>query len=134
MPEGSLTVTDCDFECTDMTAQSPISDEDNPELASRVIELLEGKWTVHVLFLMREGPVRLSDLRRSLPKASKKALTTSLRYLEAQQVVVRRDLSHNLLHVEYEILEEKALAIKALLAYLTDWSVSSKVMSPTSDE
>jgi DNA-binding HxlR family transcriptional regulator len=109
-----------------MTAQTTISYEGNAEHVSRVIELLRGKWTVHVLFLMRDRPVRLSDLRRSLPKASKKALTASLRYLEAQRLAVRRDLSRNLLHAEYEISEEMTVAIESLLTYLSDWSVGQR--------
>jgi DNA-binding HxlR family transcriptional regulator len=75
---------------------------------------------------MRDRPVRLSDLRRSLPNASKKALIASLCYLEAQHLVVRRDLSRNLLHVEYEILEEMTVAIESLLTYLSDWNVGQR--------
>lgn len=50
---------------------------------SRVVELLQGKWTVQILCAMRTRPVRLSELRRAIPPASKKALTASLRSLEA---------------------------------------------------
>src|SRR5882757_5109602 len=67
---------------------------------ARVINLLEGKWTVQILCAMREHSVRLSDLKRAIPTASKKALTASLRSLEAAQVVLRRDLSNTVLRVE----------------------------------
>jgi hypothetical protein len=39
--------------------------------------------TVQILCAMRTGPVRLSELKREIPSASKKALTSSLRSLEA---------------------------------------------------
>jgi DNA-binding HxlR family transcriptional regulator len=75
------------------------------EQVSRVIELLQGKWTVQILCAMRERPKRLSELRRAIPSASKKALTASLRSLEAARIVLRQDLSSSVLRVEYEIAD-----------------------------
>ncbi|HVH86586.1 MAG TPA: helix-turn-helix domain-containing protein, partial [Terriglobales bacterium] len=82
---------------------------------SLVMELLQGKWTVHILCAMRGGSVRLSELRRALPSASKKGLTTSLRSLEAAKVIVRRDLSASVLHVEYELSEAIAFGARVEL-------------------
>jgi hypothetical protein len=51
--------------------------EPNPiyvEQVLRVIELLQGKWTVQILCEMREGPVRLGQLSRFLPEALKVAI------------------------------------------------------------
>jgi DNA-binding HxlR family transcriptional regulator len=56
---------------------------------SRVVELFQGKWTIEILCAMREHPVRLSELRRGIPSASKKALTASLRSLQASRLVLR---------------------------------------------
>lgn len=88
---------------------------------SRVIELLQGKWTVHVLCAMRARPVRLSELKREIPSASKKALTASLRSLEAARVVLRRDLSSSVLHVEYELADAMREPLVALLDHLAEW-------------
>jgi hypothetical protein len=44
-------------------------------------------------------------VQRAIPPASKKALTASLRSLEAARVVLRRDLSSSVLHVEYELAD-----------------------------
>jgi len=38
-----------------------------------------------------------------IPRASKKVLTQNLRELEAAGVVTRRDLSDEVLHIEYEL-------------------------------
>lgn len=81
------------------------SGSDDRKLAaqvSQVVELLSRKWTVHILFAMSGRAVRLSALKRQVPAASKKALTSSLRALEAEGLIVRRDLSSSVLHVEYE--------------------------------
>jgi DNA-binding HxlR family transcriptional regulator len=50
---------------------------------------------------MREGPVRLSELKREIPLAS----TARLRSLEAARIVLRRELSSSVLHVEYTDLQ-----------------------------
>jgi DNA-binding HxlR family transcriptional regulator len=89
--------------------------------ASRVVELLQGKWTVQVLCAMRIHPVRLSGLKRAIPSTSKKALTASLRSLEAARVVFRRDLSSSVLHVEYELAEAMREPVVALLDQLAKW-------------
>ena len=88
---------------------------------SRVVELLQGKWTIEILCAMREHPVRLSELKRRIPSASKKALTASLRSLQASQLVLRRDLSSSVLHVEYELAPSKRDQLAALLDYLAEW-------------
>lgn len=88
---------------------------------SRVIELLQGKWTVQILCAMRTHPVRLSELKRAIPSASKKALTASLRTLEAARVVFRRDLSSSVLHVEYELADAMQEPLLTLLDHLAEW-------------
>jgi DNA-binding HxlR family transcriptional regulator len=65
--------------------------------------LIHGKWRVHTLCAMRSGPIRLGELARMIPRASKKVLTQNLRELEAAGVVTRRDLSDEVLHIEYEL-------------------------------
>lgn len=101
--------------------------ERNPiyvERVLRVIELLQGKWTVPILCEMRERPKRLSELRRALPVASKKALTASLRSLEAAQIILRRDLSSSVLRVEYEIADTMREPLAVLLNQLAEWGRS----------
>ena len=70
---------------------------------------------------MRAQSVRLSELRREIPFASKKALTASLRYLEAAGVVVRIDMSSNVLHVEYELADSMREPLGTLLDLLAEW-------------
>jgi DNA-binding HxlR family transcriptional regulator len=83
--------------------------------------LLQGKWTVEILCAMREGPVRFSELKREIPLASKKALTARLRPLEAARIVLRRDLSGAVLHVEHALTDPVREPLIALLDSLADW-------------
>lgn len=94
------------------------------EQVSRVMGLLQGKWTVQILCVMRERPKRLSELRRAIPSASKKALTASLRSLEAARIVLRRDLSSSVLRVEYEIADAIREPLSTLLDQLAEWGRS----------
>ena len=98
--------------------------------ATRVLRLLQGKWTLQILYAMRDRPVRLSELKRAMPSASKKALTSSLRSLEAGDIIVRRDLSDTLLHVEYSLSKDRGTSIIALLNHIIAWDSSSEV-APT---
>jgi DNA-binding HxlR family transcriptional regulator len=88
---------------------------------------------------MRGRPVRLSELRREIPLASKKALTARLRFLEASQIILRRDLSGSLLHVEYTLTDSIRQPLISLLDDLAEWGASHlaanvlQATSPASD-
>jgi DNA-binding HxlR family transcriptional regulator len=91
---------------------------------SRIVELLQGKWTAPILCAMREHPVRLSELKREIPAASKKALTSRLRSLEAGHIILRRDLSSSVLHVKYELVDAMREPLVVLLDQLAEWGRS----------
>jgi DNA-binding HxlR family transcriptional regulator len=85
--------------------------------------LLQGKWQVHILCALRHGPVRIGQLGRLVPGASKKVLAQNLRKLEARGIVVRRDLSDFVLHVEYELHSDIRESVGILLDGLSDWGM-----------
>jgi DNA-binding HxlR family transcriptional regulator len=86
--------------------------------------LLQGKWRIEILCAMRQGPVRLGQLARLIPAASKKMLTQNLRKLEADGIVIRSDLSDTTLHVEYDLNDSAREAVCALLDELAKWAPS----------
>lgn len=87
--------------------------------ATHAIELLQGKWRMQIILcMMRSGPVRLGQLSRAIPSASKKVLTENLRELETSGMVVRRDLSGTVRHVEYDIAEGLRPGIASILDHL----------------
>lgn len=89
--------------------------------ASQITAILQGKWKLQILCAMRNDSVRLSQLMRLLPAASKKSLRASLRDLEAENIVVRCDLSDNVLHVEYKLVDRLREVIGSLLDQLARW-------------
>lgn len=83
--------------------------------------LLQGKWRIQILCAMRTGPVRLGQLVRLIPNGSRKMLVQNLRSLEGAGVVVRRDLSDILLHVEYHLEPSLHESICLLMDELSNW-------------
>src|SRR5580698_10598572 len=89
--------------------------------AELAVELLQGKWRIQILCVMRVGPVRLGQLGRLTPSASKKVLAENLRKLQSAGLIVRNDLSSHVLHVEYELAEPVKAATYELLDQLAKW-------------
>ena len=54
------------------------------------LQVLEGKWTLPILWQLRQGPQRYGDLRRVIPEISDKLLTQRLRDLERDGLVLRQ--------------------------------------------
>lgn len=86
--------------------------------------LFQSKWSVHILCAMRSGPVRLGQLGRLIPGASKKMLAQSLRKLEGSGIVVRKDMSEFVLHVEYELVSDVQVSIGKLMDNLSAWGAA----------
>lgn len=80
---------------------------------------LQGKWRVHILWSLRSGPVRIGQLGRLIPGASKKVLAHHLRKLEADGIIVRKDMSDLVLHIEYELSSAYRHLVCDLLDHLS---------------
>jgi DNA-binding HxlR family transcriptional regulator len=63
--------------------------------------LIRGKWRLRILLCLADGPLRLSQLRKALPGASKKVLVENLYGLVRLGVIERHDLSTRIRRVEY---------------------------------
>lgn len=72
---------------------------------------------------MLDGPVRLGELRRLIPHASKKVLVQQLHELEKDGIVVRTDFSRKIKHVEYTISAPLGDEVVTLLQLLSDWGL-----------
>ena len=89
--------------------------------AQFAINLIQGKWKTRILSQLQHGPVRLSELRRMLPEASKKVLAQHLREMEKDGLVVRKDLSGRLRHVQYSLSDSMGFAVLDLISTLMEW-------------
>ena len=90
--------------------------------AQVAVNLIHGKWKTRILSRLKHGPARLGELRRLLPQASKKMLAQHLREMERDGLVVRKNLSGRVLHVEYSLSASGGYAALHLISMLQDWS------------
>lgn len=65
--------------------------------------LFIGKWTVRVLFLLKERPHRHAQLRRRLRSVSQRMLTRTLRNLESTGLVAREVTQSRAVTVSYSL-------------------------------
>jgi DNA-binding HxlR family transcriptional regulator len=68
-----------------------------------VLELLAGKWSVDILYLLATGTRRYSEVLYEVGEISKKTLTQTLRALERDGLVARRVTADGSLRVEYSL-------------------------------
>jgi DNA-binding HxlR family transcriptional regulator len=99
----------------------PRSDIELIERVRQALEVLHGKWKIHLLFFMARGIHRHSRLLECLPGASKKMMIDTLRALERDGIVVRRIYAEVPLRVEYS-LTELGWSITEPLVALAEWS------------
>lgn len=73
------------------------------ESSRLVLEELMSKWTLLVLNELCIGPMRFNALRRVMPDITQKALTQTLRKLEASGFVTRTVIMASPVAVTYEV-------------------------------
>jgi DNA-binding HxlR family transcriptional regulator len=91
--------------------------------ASRAIELIAHKWTIHILFALHHagGPVRFRALQRAVGPITQKELTKRLRELERAGMVLRRVYAEVPPRVEYRLNELGRSLLPALVS-LHEWA------------
>lgn len=81
--------------------------------------IIGGAWTPNIIWYLRGGPRRFSELRADIPQISPKILTTRLRELEECGVIDRRVMPTSPPSVEYalnELGQRLVPAIEAIAA------------------
>jgi DNA-binding HxlR family transcriptional regulator len=68
-----------------------------------VLDLLAGKWSVEIVYLLASGTRRYNEVLYEVGEISKKTLTRTLRSLERDGVVVRRVNPQSPTRVEYSL-------------------------------
>jgi DNA-binding HxlR family transcriptional regulator len=82
----------------------------------RVLDLLAGKWSVDVLYLLANGTRRYSEVYYEVGEISKKTLTQTLRTLQRDGLIARQAFAEVPLRVEYSLTP-------------LGWSLTSQLMT-----
>ena len=86
----------------------------------QALEVLQGKWKVHLLCALARGVRRPSRLLQCLPGGSKKMMIDTLRALERDGLVTRRVFAEVPVRVEYSLTALGWTTSEPLIA-LSDW-------------
>ncbi|MEV6168641.1 helix-turn-helix domain-containing protein [Streptomyces sp. NPDC051954] len=91
-----------------------------------VLDRVAGKWSVQILVAAAHGPIRFTELERSIEGISRRMLTLTLRNLERDGLVTRTVHPTVPPKVEYE-LTPVARELHETLQRLTDWAERNRV-------
>jgi DNA-binding HxlR family transcriptional regulator len=98
---------------------------DECQSISEILSRVGDKWSVLVVSLLGTGPMRFSELRRSVDGISQKMLTTTLRNLERDGFCTRTVFATVPPRVDYELTalgRDLLVPVKAL----GDWAVANR--------
>ena len=89
------------------------------------IVIIGGKWKPILLFQLRHGANRYSELRRAIPQASERMLVRSLRKLEHDKLIHRQVFPEMPVRVE-DSLTDSGESLIPVLQVISDWSNKRK--------
>jgi DNA-binding HxlR family transcriptional regulator len=86
-----------------------------------ILQVLGGKWKIHILSKLYFGKKRFKELEREVTGISPKMLTKELKDLESIHIVNRQTFNTVPITVEYS-LTEQGLTLKPIIDQLINWS------------
>ena len=103
--------------------RSEIRDSLYPKCPIRnVLNRVGDKWSMLVLFTLESTPtIRFKELQRNIPDISQKMLTTTLKTLEADGLIIRKAYPEIPPRVEYE-LTSRGKSLLPLIDNLLSWA------------
>lgn len=103
--------------------RSEIRDSLYPKCPVRnVLNRVGDKWPMLVLFTLESTPtIRFKELQRNIPDISQKMLTTTLKTLEADGLIIRKAYPEIPPRVEYE-LTSRGKSLLPLIDNLLSWA------------
>ena len=99
--------------------------ENNIESLQFILQVLGGKWKLHILTNLYYGKKRFKELEREVKGISAKMLIKELKDLEAIGIINRQTYNTVPITVEYSLTEE-GLTLKPILEQMKQWPVNFK--------
>lgn len=90
------------------------------------ISIIGGKWKMVILYLLAENqPVRFNELKRQIGPITYKMLSSQLKDMESDGLVIRKEYPQVPPKVEYR-LSEKAETLLPVLEQLCEWGAKNQ--------
>ncbi len=90
------------------------------------LSVVGGKWKMLILYLLSESqPVRFNDMKRRMGTITFKTLSSQLKDLEADGMIIRKEYPQIPPKVEYS-LTHKAESILPILEQLCEWGEKNR--------
>lgn len=89
--------------------------------SNSVLELIAGKWSLLTVYALRRGPLRYSELHRTVGGISQKMLTQTLRELERDGLVSRKVYPVVPPHTEYA-LTALGCSLQGIATQMGEWA------------
>lgn len=131
MQEGTLTslgdraVTDPWTDLTALLAAGDTSPLAEPCPVRDVLDRIGDKWSVLVIALLGDGPMRFMELKRAIGLVSQRMLTQTVRALERDGLVTRTVHPVVPPRVDYE-LTDVGKGLQGILAHLAQWAFAHR--------
>lgn len=82
--------------------------------------LIHGKWAILIMHFLSEEPLRFNELQRRMPKMTHATLSSQLKQLEAEGLVIRTEYMQIPPKVEYS-LSDIGKEFQPVLESIKDW-------------
>ena len=103
--------------CESLTEQTPFE---------YTLSIIGGKWKMRILYqLLHNGILRFNELKRRIPGITYKMLSSQLKELENDGLVLRKEYPQVPPKVEYS-LSERGLSLMPVLNSMCDWGKSHR--------
>ncbi len=100
-------------------------DTDNCRAVADVLARIGDKWSVYIVRLLANGPMRFSEMRREVSAISQRMLSLTLRGLERDGLVTRTVTPSIPPRVDYE-LTPKGLTLIEPLKAIGQWAIANR--------
>ncbi len=87
------------------------------------LSLISDRWKVLIIRDLLNGTKRFGELKKSIDNITQKVLTSNLRSMEKDGLIIRKVYAEVPPRVEYS-LTETGLSLKPVLSSLADWGMA----------
>lgn len=101
--------------------------------AETKLEFLNGKWRPMVIFWLMDGPMRFNELQRRLGAVTHRTLSKTLKEMEADRLVARKDYGEIPPRVDYA-LTDRGRSLKPVLEAMERWARENSALSHRPDQ